>query len=111
MEMLAEALSYDKATREEAFMVGMFSLLDALLGAPLPELLDELALSEEIRLAILKHEGRLGVLLGLIIAMEQDQGTKVDDVIAAHPELANVNLMNLQIESMMWADSIAQGAK
>jgi len=111
MEALAQELSYDKGAREEAFMVGMFSLLDALLGAPLPELLDELALSDEIRQAILLQEGRLGVLLELIIAMEQDEGRKVDEIIAKHPELLGVNLMNLQIESMMWADSIAQNAK
>lgn len=111
MEMLAQTLGYDKATREEAFMVGMFSLLDALLGEPLPALLDELALSEEIREAILSQEGRLGALLRLIIAMEQDEGNAVDEVIAAHPELAQVNLMNLQIEAMLWADSIAKGAK
>jgi hypothetical protein len=43
--------------------------------------------------------------------MEQDEGSKVDEIIAKHPELLGVNLMNLQIESMMWADSIAQNAK
>jgi EAL and modified HD-GYP domain-containing signal transduction protein len=111
MEMLAESLACDKATREEAFMVGMFSLLDALLGEPLPALLDELALSDEIRLAILRQEGRLGALLRLIIAMEQDEGDEVDEVIADHPELAHVNLMNLQIEAMLWADSIAKSAR
>lgn len=111
MEVLAQALSYDKGTREEAFMVGMFSLLDALLGAPLPELLEEISLSDEIRQAILHHEGKLGTLLALIIAMERDEGDKVDDIISSHPELGNLNLMNLQIESMLWADSIAQNAR
>jgi c-di-GMP-related signal transduction protein len=111
MEALAQALSYDKETQEEAFIVGMFSLLDALLGMPLPELLAELALSEEIRQAILHHEGKLGVLLELIMAMEHDEGNTVDDMIAAHPELSRVSLMNLQIESMLWADSITQNAK
>lgn len=110
MEMLAQTLGYDKATREEAFMVGMFSLLDALLGEPLPGLLDELALSGEIRDAILSQEGPLGVLLRLIVALEQDEGSQLDEIIATHPELAQVNLMNLQIEAMLWADSIAKGA-
>jgi EAL and modified HD-GYP domain-containing signal transduction protein len=111
MEALAQELSYDKATSEEAFMVGMFSLLDALLGAPLPELLNELSLSAEIREAILQHQGRLGILLELIIAMERDEGNRVDEIIAIHPELLGVDLMNLQIESMMWADSITKSAK
>lgn len=111
MEALAQELSYDKGTCEEAFMAGMFSLLDALLGAPLPELLEELSLSTEIRQAILNHEGRLGVLLDLIIAIEQDEGSRVDEIIAIHPKLAGVDLMNLQVESMMWADSITRNAK
>jgi len=111
MEALSQALSYDKNTCEEAFMTGMFSLLDALLGAPLPELLEELSLSSEIRQAILSHEGRLGVLLELIIAMEQDEGSRVDEIIAIHPELLGVDLMNLQIESMMWADSISRNTR
>jgi EAL and modified HD-GYP domain-containing signal transduction protein len=110
MEALAQELSYDKATSEEAFMVGMFSLLDALLGSPLPELLEELSLSPEIREAILQHQGRLGILLELILAMEQDEGSRVDEIIAMHPELLGVDLMNLQIESMIWADSITRNA-
>ena len=108
MELLADALGYDKATRETAFMAGLFSLLDALLGAPLPDLLEELALPETIRDAVLHHQGRLGVLLALIKTIEQDDVSARDDIVDLHPEMAELDLMGLQIESMLWADSIAK---
>ena len=58
------------------FLVGLFSLLDAIVGRPLPELLAELPLKSEIGDAILGR-GELSMALDLIIALEQGQWPEV----------------------------------
>lgn len=51
-------------TQAHAFTVGLFSLLDALLGAPLPQLLENLPIAEPVRVALLRREGALARDLG-----------------------------------------------
>jgi EAL and modified HD-GYP domain-containing signal transduction protein len=45
------------------FLIGLFSMLDALLDGPLESLIAELPLSEEAKLALISREGPLGYLL------------------------------------------------
>jgi len=53
-----------------AFMVGLMSMMDVLMGTSLDELLQQLPLSAEVKNAILYRQGKLGQLLALIIAFE-----------------------------------------
>jgi EAL and modified HD-GYP domain-containing signal transduction protein len=70
-ELLARA-----AQREEpgaAFIAGMFSVLDAIMDAPLTELLDELPLAEPIRDALLYHRGPFGDILENTVAYDRGE--------------------------------------
>jgi len=58
------------------FLVGLFSLLDAIVGRPLPELLGELPLKRDISDAIL-GQGELRTALDLIRALEQCEWSEV----------------------------------
>lgn len=62
--------------RGQAFLTGMFSLLDSLLDHPLDQLIDSIPIDDEIRLALTKQEGLLGNLLSLITAYEKAQWDK-----------------------------------
>lgn len=53
------------------FTVGLFSTLEALLGIPMPQILEQVPLAEEIKQALLTRSGRLGQLLCCIEAFEQ----------------------------------------
>lgn len=67
-------LLYEKArlgSQERAFTVGLFSLLDALLGVPTVDVLKQLPLSEEVNAAIHDHAGALGAALHCVIAYER----------------------------------------
>ncbi|GAB6262847.1 EAL domain-containing protein [Photobacterium sp. CCB-ST2H9] len=55
---------------DQAFLAGIFSLLDALLDKPLPKLLELLPLSEEVHSALLNREGELGDILNLLDAYD-----------------------------------------
>lgn len=51
--------------RDQAFLIGLFSMLDALLDSSLSELVSELPLNSVIKQALLQRQGPYGVLLGI----------------------------------------------
>ncbi len=56
--------------RESAFMVGLFSLIDGILGAPLETLAEAAALPEPLRRALIRHDGDAYPLLARAIDAE-----------------------------------------
>lgn len=54
-----------------AFLVGLFSALDAILDQPIRDALQALPLHDEVRAAILEHRGELGTVLEIALAFEQ----------------------------------------
>jgi len=89
--MMAHLAPQQREQADQAFMVGVLSLLDALFGAPLPELLAELNLADPVRVALLTHQGTLGRLLNIILRAEQNQ---FDELIAELAELPPLSLYN-----------------
>ena len=73
LEILASQLNPPPAAehlQDAAFMVGTFSLLDALLNMPMKEVLEQLPLAEIIHNALAERAGALGQLLSAIDAAE-----------------------------------------
>ncbi len=82
------------------FLVGLFSLLDAIVGRPLPELLGELPLKHEISDAIL-GEGKLSTALDLIIALEQGDWPEFTRL-ADHMGIEALVLQENYFEAAQW---------
>src|SRR3712207_7870452 len=61
--------------RETLFTIGLFSVSDGLMGAPMEEVLDSLPFSDEIRAALLRHEGPKGELLTAVLAYRSEEHT------------------------------------
>ena len=57
--------------RNDAYLMGMFSTLQFLIAAPLEDILSEVAISIDVKDALLNHEGRCGMLYDLILAYER----------------------------------------
>ena len=55
-------------------MVGMFSLLEALFGTPLTEIIASLNLTDEVTQALTAGSGQLGRLFAIVIASEGEPG-------------------------------------
>jgi c-di-GMP phosphodiesterase len=71
------------AEPDRAFTVGLFSVADALLDAPLPDVLEELPFDARITEALLDHTGPEGRLLRAVLAYERgrfDAAAEDDDV-------------------------------
>ncbi len=70
----SELMNYGKdipITPSEAYLMGMFSTLDYLIDAPLEEILSTVPMPDEVRAALLNHEGRCGELYDLVLSYEQ----------------------------------------
>ena len=64
----------------DLFLVGLLSLVDVLVGRPLTELVQEMALSEEIKAGILDDESRLGRVRALVLAHERADWDRVSSL-------------------------------
>ena len=68
----------DRRASEGLFMVGLFSLLDAILKVPLPEMLHRIDLADEVRLALLARSGPYAPTLAVVEAYEHAAWDEVD---------------------------------
>ncbi len=75
-ELLAER-SHNRIDPPQAFTVGLFSTLDALMDMSMDELLDTLSFSATIKLALTGCEGELGHLLEQILHYEKGEWSEL----------------------------------
>jgi len=54
----------------EAYFVGVLSLVDTLFGVPLPKILEDMNISQDVKSALLEKEGTLGDIYNVIGCME-----------------------------------------
>lgn len=83
IEALCKASGGDREEQERGFMVGMFSLLEALFAMPLSDIVTPLNLAEDVTDALLKRGGRLGAMLSLAEHSEQAPGPDFAEQLAA----------------------------
>jgi len=89
---------------ENLFVVGMFSLLDRLLGMPMEEILGKIQLSEPIVQALLAREGVYGPFLALAESLEPDNGdvAALADSLFLNPRQVN----EAHLAALAWAHAI-----
>ena len=58
-------------TRSEAYLLGMFSTLEYLIDAPMEEIIADIPMVDELKNALLNHDGQGGLLLDLVISYEK----------------------------------------
>jgi c-di-GMP-related signal transduction protein len=106
MELLGQA-SLTPEEKDEAFLIGLFSLLDRMLGCTLAEALSMLGLDGVITEALLKGSGKYMDLLAMAIACEMDDATVFADA-AKRLELSYRDINVAHMEAIVWADAIYQ---
>lgn len=83
----------------QLFTVGMFSLLDAMMDAPLEEALDQLPFPSHIRDALLRHEGVMGRILSAALALEAGSAAGVPSIVEEPG--------NVYTQALLWAQDAA----
>ena len=107
-ERLGEATR--KAPSGTLFMIGLFSRMDALFGAPMDEVLSEVHLAPEVKMALLRREGPYANWLRLAEAYEVADWDTMSAVAAAL-SLSTLDIPELYLEAVEWARErgMAQG--
>lgn len=107
---LMELLAAELMPREEcdnAFVVGVFSLLDTLLGMPLDKALESVSLPTTVVSALLHNDGALAPFLALAKACET--GDEVAFATAAEElQLSNHQVNWAHLQALIWADQLEQ---
>jgi len=108
MELL---ISKDASTeeRDSVFLVGLFSLLDKMLGIPLQQALSLLSLPQAVTDAVLEGKGMFGDMLTLTVACENNDDTRCAEAATALG-LDNHQINMAHMEALIWADNLVNVA-
>ncbi|MDX8401625.1 MAG: HDOD domain-containing protein [Mariprofundaceae bacterium] len=103
MESVAEALG-ERDTADD-FLVGLFSVLDALLDLPMDQALADLPLDDALRGALLGESGAMREKLALALAAERGEWQAARAFSERHRAVTIPEIGRLNIEAMQWADA------
>ena len=104
MELLA-AESLTPETRDDAFIVGVFSLLDTLLEMPLAQAIEYIALPATVVDALLRQQGPLAPFLELTLACENED----DAAFAKASDTLNLTSQQINwahLQALSWAEAL-----
>lgn len=111
MELLFAARGEsDRELQDRAFLVGMLSLVDALLGVPKEVLLGDLNLEDSIYEAIVEGKGPLGSLLDVVARVEVLEVGGLPEVLEREGISVEM-LRQAQLEAYAWIHSLDEEAE
>ncbi|MEA2146621.1 MAG: hypothetical protein QOG59_2208, partial [Solirubrobacteraceae bacterium] len=84
----------------ELFTLGLFSVIDAMMDAPMHDVVESLPFAEDMREALAHRRGKRGQLLDCVVALETGE-------IGRAPAFIN-GAGELYLESIMWANHAAE---
>jgi len=98
-ELLAELA--DVRIKDSYFTAGLFSGLDALMDATMSDVIADLPLSDEIKNALLHHQGPMGEAIRCALSCEQAESDAT-----AFPGLSSEQIRASYMEAIQWASRI-----
>lgn len=93
---------------EKSFTVGLFSAIDAFFDNDIKSILDTLPFDDEIKQALLLHEGPLGTLLKFTLSHERGDWTSVDWSTLAGMKVDKASFETAYMEGVRWASAVMQ---
>lgn len=102
-EMLGLKIGLNARTAD-LFLMGLFSLIDALVDRPMQELLRDLPVAEDLKQALLGEENRLNDVFRLVISYEKGDW----DTTSAYLEKLGLDeaiLPDIYLQSVAWANA------
>ena len=106
-ESLAEATGHDD--KDSFFTAGLFSMLDAMLGQPMDDLLESLPFTDDMKTALAHYTGSKGEALMCACNLEIGAPDQV-----TFEDLDEDQVTTLYVDALQWADqtvaSVSQAA-
>lgn len=99
-------MSGKKVDVSELFTVGMFSLLDTIIGQPMHDILDKIPLSPNLVTALVEKKGLLAAFLIMVVAYEQGRWPIVK-TLAGKLKISENEVPALYLEACQWSNSVA----
>ena len=96
-ELAGEQLGLERPA--ELFTLGMFSVIDALMDAPMRDVLSSLPFPQDMREALINRRGEKGLLLECVNMLELGELERAKTIVSRASEL--------YVESLMWANTAA----
>lgn len=106
-EVLAGAAALD-GRAQELFLLGLFSLLDVITGRPMAEVLMDLPLADDVKLALLGNRNRLRDVLSCVLAYEQAEW-EAFALYAAKLKIDETEAARVFGEAVAWAGESVPG--
>lgn len=101
-ELVAEKIQANN--KESYFTVGLFSVIDAIMDRPMKEIMEELPLSDLIKMALLSHTGEIGHTLKCVIAYDLGEWDAIHYSMGIAPEI----LFQSYLDAITWAGEIGK---
>lgn len=96
-ENIAKRVKMDK---EICFTIGLFSIIDTLMDQEMELLIEGLPLTENIRAALIRHEGELGKILNCVLAYESGDWEN-----ANYKDLSTNDIRECYLDALNWSNN------
>ncbi len=93
---------------DQAFMVGILSLMPTLTGTSMREILSQLSLAKPVNDALGERQGVLGDLLNLVESLENEDRAKAGEVLLRLPDIDANYANSCLTRALAWANSLAR---
>jgi len=105
LEELCKEGQIQQASPETMFLFGMLSLIEAMLGIPLPDILEELPLSDALKAGYLDEDSTYAKYLELVSAVENVHASRIE-ALCKELTIDSGVVASASIRSMAWAASL-----
>jgi len=102
LESVAKALG--EKVVDDDFMMGLFSILDALLDQPMHESLQEITLADHVHNGLIDLNSPMGKKLAMSFALERGDWDAIKAFTEDGRRMAYTEVTRLQAEAIVWAD-------
>ena len=109
LELLSDrVLPRNREFADQGFMVAIMSLMPALLGVTMEEILAHLPVAQRVRLALVEQTGQHGQLLQLAIATEQTDPEVIEEALQRVPAIGLDFLNDCLAQALFWANNLGR---
>ena len=103
-----ELLSKRLQSNSDLFLMGLLSVMDAILEVPMEVLLEQLPVEREIKAALLGQSGSLRPLYQLMLAQESGEWEQSSEL-ARQLKLSEDEVATLWWQALQWAQQVISG--
>ena len=109
MELLAERVTpRNREFTDQGFMVGIMSLMPALLGVAIEEILAQLPVAPRVQMALVDRTGLHGQLLQVVEATEQTDPAILEEALQRVPGIGLEFLEECLTQALFWANNLGR---